>query len=273
MKTKVLAVHNDILVADTTARVLTTNGFEGQSASDGKTGLDLVYSFHPEVILSDMIMLGLDGIEFLERVRSDNTLSRTIFIFLTAVWDLGNVRYAMELGADDYLTLPYAIDELLQTINSRIKRRNQILGIFEQEPRQVKRLDHHIFISYAREDVEFMQLICESMEKDRLTFWTDDKLIPGTPAWTDAIAQAIEHTGCVVVILSPDAKRSDWVKRELEYANTFGIPIFPVIVKGNKQSAIPIELIRSQFIDIQDNFEFQVVKLLKAIREKIGIIG
>jgi hypothetical protein len=92
-------------------------------------------------------------------------------------------------------------------------------------------------------------------------------LTPGTPSWQKAIQRAIEKVPCFVVMMSPEAKESMWVEREVNYANTQDCRFFPVLVKGSSQDAIPLALISSQYIDIrEDDFEAGVETLVNTIR-------
>src|SRR5262249_9184032 len=97
-------------------------------------------------------------------------------------------------------------------------------------------MQHHVFLSYPREDTAMMERIRDDLRSKGLTVWTDENLKPGTSSWKDAIEKAIENAGCVVVILSPDAKQSEWVKKEIDYAvEVCDLRIFPVLVRGDKR--------------------------------------
>jgi hypothetical protein len=105
--------------------------------------------------------------------------------------------------------------------------------------------------------------------------WTDESLTPGTPSWKAAIEGAIEQAAAVVVILSPDAKRSEWVERELDYARTVGVRVFPVLARGNQQNAIPLELINAQWIDIRPGTDYtsQFSTLVRAVADHINQVS
>jgi outer membrane protein assembly factor BamB len=115
--------------------------------------------------------------------------------------------------------------------------------------------EHHIFLSYSRKDLSEMQRIRDDLRAAGLTVWTDENLEPGTNAWEIAIAQAIRTAGCVVVILSPDAEQSQWVGRELAFAETFGIRIYPLLIRGDERTSIPFRLISHQWIDARRDYD------------------
>lgn len=132
-------------------------------------------------------------------------------------------------------------------------------------------MPHDIFLSYSRKDTPIMAQVCDALRAAGLSVWTDAGIEPGTPSWKDSIERAIEEADCLIVILSPDAKHSQWVKRELEYADAQSKPIFPVLARGNERDAVPFLLIGAQFIDIQTHYETGVHLLIQTVRERLGV--
>lgn len=274
-KKKIVVLHNAVELAEDIAELLRFTGFDVLTATNGETGLTLIYDYMPDLVLSDWKMIGLDGYELLAHIRNDPLLAPTPFVFMASAGnELRFVREGMDLGADDYLALPIEPNTLVLCVQARLKRHAQILGLpIEESQVSPRRIKHHVFLSYAREDSLIMQRLKHDMQQAHLTVWTDENLEPGTPSWTDAIQEAIETTGCVVVILSPDAKKSEWVNRELEYAAVHGIRPFPILTRGSEREAKPIQLIRIQHIDIRNDYESKMIALFDVIRLHIGIIG
>jgi two-component system chemotaxis response regulator CheY len=102
-----------VLVADDSAvprlimeRNLTALGHEIASAVDGDEAWALYQSFAPDVVLSDWLMPGIDGIELCRRIRSDPVDRYTYFVLLTAMTEVEHVITAMEAGADDFIVKP-----------------------------------------------------------------------------------------------------------------------------------------------------------------------
>jgi len=131
----------------------------------------------------------------------------------------------------------------------------------------------HVFLSYSHADAQMMFRIRNELESMGIKVWTDEGLIPGTESWKTTIEENIRDALGIIVILSPSAKQSLWVERELEYASVHGIRIFPVLVQGEPAEAIPIELINAQWIDVRDeaNFSSQMQKLVQALKVKPGM--
>lgn len=132
-------------------------------------------------------------------------------------------------------------------------------------------MQHHVFLSYSRKDSPVMEQVRQALRDAGLSVWTDEGIEPGTPLWKDSIEEAIENAACMVVLLSPDAKKSIWVKRELEYAGVQRLAIFPVMVRGEENNAIPFALIGAQFIDIRSNYENHIQRLITTIQKRLNL--
>jgi hypothetical protein len=89
----------------------------------------------------------------------------------------------------------------------------------------------YIFISYSHEDGDFADLLRERLEKEGFNVWTDEgKLITGED-WRDGIDQAIRNSSVLVLIMSPNAKKSEYVTYEWSFAWGAGIRIIPILLK------------------------------------------
>ncbi len=130
----------------------------------------------------------------------------------------------------------------------------------------------HIFLSYSREDTHSMMRIRNELESQGIRVWTDEGLIPGSDSWKRDIEDAIRNSLGIVVILSPSAKQSRWVERELGFASAQGKRVFPILVNGDTTNAIPIDLINSQWIDIRNEADFsaKLQNLVWALQAKPG---
>ncbi|MCK6578907.1 MAG: toll/interleukin-1 receptor domain-containing protein [Anaerolineae bacterium] len=130
-----------------------------------------------------------------------------------------------------------------------------------------------IFISYSRKDVAAMARVRDSLRAEGLSVWTDERLVPGTPEWEREIESAIKSSGGVIVLLSASANESTWVRREIAFAEAFSKRIFPVLVGGDEQSAVPARLINHQRVDIRraGDYEAQISRLIDALCAHVGI--
>jgi CheY-like chemotaxis protein/anti-sigma regulatory factor (Ser/Thr protein kinase) len=120
--TKILVIEDERSMRESIVEVLGYEGFETISATNGRTGVQLAKEHTPDLILCDILMPGLNGYDALTELRHDPVTATIPFIFLTSKTEWKDVRQGMQLGADDYLTKPFDIDELLSAIRSRLEK-------------------------------------------------------------------------------------------------------------------------------------------------------
>ena len=107
-------------------------------------------------------------------------------------------------------------------------------------------------MSYSRKDEAVMRRVATYLRNQGVNVWVDnEKLIPGTPIWETEIEKAITGASAVIVILSPDSKKSEWMRREMSFAEQYDKRIFPLLVRGDEDSSISIRLITSQYVDLR----------------------
>lgn len=119
MATKVLLVDDDQKLVSLVERGMAYEGFDVVCANDGAQALEVARSADPHVVLLDIGMPGLDGFETCRRLRIEHDLPVIMLTGLDAISD--KVR-AFELGADDYLTKPFALEELIVRIRAVLRR-------------------------------------------------------------------------------------------------------------------------------------------------------
>ncbi|GAC1463064.1 MAG: hypothetical protein NVS2B14_10980 [Chamaesiphon sp.] len=112
--------------------------FEGIGAENGKVGVQLAQQHKPELIICDIMMPELDGYQVLTALRQLPETADILFIFLSAKADKSDIRQAMNLGAEDYLTKPFTIKELSQAISTQIKKRELRKSQSQQELKELR---------------------------------------------------------------------------------------------------------------------------------------
>jgi two-component system OmpR family response regulator len=117
-----LVIEDEPQIRENLAEILTLKGFDVTTASNGVNGLAQASHQPPDLILCDVMMPGMDGYQFLEKLRQKPSLANVPFIFLTAKATMGDLRHGMTSGADDYLAKPYQMKDLLAAIEGRLKR-------------------------------------------------------------------------------------------------------------------------------------------------------
>lgn len=126
MKYKILIVEDNEDIRENTAEILELADYEVVTAKNGKEGVELAKEHLPDLIICDIMMPELDGYGALYALQKSEKTSKIPFVFLSAKTEIVDLRKGMNLGADDYLFKPFDELELLQVVESRIKKYNQI---------------------------------------------------------------------------------------------------------------------------------------------------
>lgn len=119
MKPKILVADDDELIAASIRRALIYEGYKVELASDGNAALRAALDHRPDLVLLDIMMPGIDGIEVCRRLRED---SKVPVLMLTARDSVDDRVTGLDSGADDYLVKPFAYDELLARVRSLLRR-------------------------------------------------------------------------------------------------------------------------------------------------------
>ncbi|ALS80211.1 response regulator transcription factor [Planococcus kocurii] len=129
MNKRILVVEDDVAIANLIKMTLTVNGYEHEIATNGESALQKVLSIQPNLIILDLGLPDLDGIDVIHKVRS---WSQTPIIIVSARGEDHDKINALDAGADDYVTKPFSVDELLARIRVAL-RRNTIERNYENE--------------------------------------------------------------------------------------------------------------------------------------------
>ena len=119
---KILLVEDNNEIRENTGEILELAGYEVSMAANGREGYEMALKENPDLVICDIMMPVLDGYGLLHLVSKNEQLKSTPFIFLTAKTERGDFRKGMEMGADDYITKPFTDIELLNAIESRLKK-------------------------------------------------------------------------------------------------------------------------------------------------------
>jgi signal transduction histidine kinase len=136
--TRILVIEDERGLRDDMVDALNMSAFDVIAASDGEQGLELARQQHPDVILCDLRMPVMDGFQVLQHLREDTALAVTPVILITAQNDRDTMRSAMKLGADDFITKPFSVEELLSAVEARLERRNTFVRDAEGKLEQAK---------------------------------------------------------------------------------------------------------------------------------------
>lgn len=120
--TTILAVDDDAQVLRSITRILQDAGYTVQTASSGAEALELIGRQRPDLVILDIIMPEMDGLEVCRRLRADPFTAKLPIIFLTAKGRPSDVARGLDSGSDDYLTKPFEVVELPARIRALLRR-------------------------------------------------------------------------------------------------------------------------------------------------------
>lgn len=119
---KILLIEDNTEIRENTAEILELADYEVITAENGRVGVEKAHQEKPDLIICDIMMPIMDGYSVLHLLSKTPDTANIPFIFLTAKADRSDFRKGMEMGADDYITKPFDDVELLNAIESRLKK-------------------------------------------------------------------------------------------------------------------------------------------------------
>lgn len=119
----VLVIDDNEDIRENTAEILSLAGYQTFTAENGKAGVEIAMKEKPDVIVCDIMMPVLDGYGVLHLLNKNENTRNIPFIFLSAKTERSDLRKGMEMGADDYITKPFEEVELLNAIETRLKKK------------------------------------------------------------------------------------------------------------------------------------------------------
>jgi two-component system alkaline phosphatase synthesis response regulator PhoP len=171
---KILVVDDEKSILDLVTAYLRQEGYEVYTALDGPAGLKAAQMLRPDLIVLDIMLPGMDGIEVLTRLRRE---SDAYVIMLTAKSEETDKIVGLSVGADDYLTKPFSPRVLVARVKAALRRLRAGVG-----PTEATTLAFaHIRIDTGRRQV-----------------WVDDRPVDLTPTEFDLLRTLAEHRGMVL---------------------------------------------------------------------------
>ena len=119
---KILVIEDEARTRNMFRTCLEAEGFQTFGAEDGVAGVRQAQQHLPNLVLCDIMMPKLNGYEVLSQLRQGDTTATIPFIFITAKTEKANRRQGMSLGADDYLTKPSTVEDLLEAVSARLEK-------------------------------------------------------------------------------------------------------------------------------------------------------
>ncbi|XHR92697.1 response regulator [Mucilaginibacter sp. UC70_90] len=174
MSQKILIIEDNNDIRENVVEILGLAGYTVFEADNGKTGIELAVNNLPDVILCDIMMPELDGYGVLFMLNKNPETAAIPFIFLTAKAERIDQRKGMEMGADDYLTKPFDDIELLNAIESRLRKKTAQQSFYSQSLENLNSI-----VSKNSGLTELKRIISERkvrlFKKDQVIYYDGDK--------------------------------------------------------------------------------------------------
>lgn len=119
-----------------------------------------------------------------------------------------------------------------------------------------------------------MQRVTKDLRQAGFVVWTDEGIEAGSASWQRVIEEAILNSLCLVCIMTPNAKNSDWVREELNFARIQQKPVILLMALGDETNAIPFGYSRSQYVDIRsrDLYMQNMRRMVTGLRKRFGTV-
>ncbi len=141
--TRILVIEDEKKLRDNIVELLFNENYEVDSAENGALGIKKVNEKKPDLIICDIMMPEMNGYEVLKELQKDIINATIPFIFLTAKVEMSDLRNGMNLGADDYLFKPFDMEELLSTVETRLRKKEANLKPLVESQDQITLKMHH----------------------------------------------------------------------------------------------------------------------------------
>ena len=171
---KILCVDDEPDILEILKYNLSNEGYNVSTAADGKSAIEMAYNISPSLIIMDVMMPNMDGIEACEKLRSDDKFNDTIIMFLTARGEDYSHVAAYDAGADDYVTKPVKPKVLVSKVKGLLRRLKKVIAkdineiVFDDI--KIDREKYKVYISdkvlnLPRKEFELLYLLASKPDK------------------------------------------------------------------------------------------------------------
>ena len=171
---KILCVDDEPDILEILKYNLSNEGYNVSTAADGKSAIKIAYNISPNLIIMDVMMPNMDGIEACEKLRSDEKFNDTIIMFLTARGEDYSHVAAYDAGADDYVTKPVKPKVLVSKVKGLLRRLKKVIAkdineiVFDDI--KIDREKYKVYISdnvlnLPRKEFELLYLLASKPDK------------------------------------------------------------------------------------------------------------
>jgi CheY-like chemotaxis protein len=123
---RILIIDDDRIQRLVASQALTQAGHQVIEATDGSEGLEIVRTHHPDLIVCDVVMPGMNGYQFVTALRQEEEIAGIPVVMLTSMAERAHMRLGMNAGADDYLAKPLSFEELTEAVDAQLAKRRAL---------------------------------------------------------------------------------------------------------------------------------------------------
>lgn len=192
----ILVIEDEAQIRTNIEEILELGDFQAIAAANGRMGLELAKKHLPDLIICDVMMPEMDGLEVLENLRAEPKTSLIPFIFLSAKVEKSDQRKGMTLGADDYLTKPFTAQELLEAVAVRLERSAVQKAKLEEVTEKLK----------------------EAADVDRLTGLPNESALAGDDGYLSRSIAQINRENRLIPFLLVGLDRLNEINEQLGYS-------------------------------------------------------
>jgi DNA-binding response OmpR family regulator len=246
---RLLVIDDEQELLEEISEWLQYEGYQVFTAASGQEGIHIALNTLPDLILCDIMMDDMDGYRVLLELRTHAETALTPFIFLTALSKRQDVRYGMELGADDYLTKPFTQSELLKAIRARLEKHHRHKTSAEQALGQLRAVLTMSLPHELRTPLSVMMGYGELLSLDAESY---------TPEEVMAMGESISHNARRLFrLVENHLLYSELEALRLDPAHFRSLPLIPIKDSGPviKEEAQRIAFDHKRFEDLALDLE------------------
>lgn len=197
----ILLVDDDYAILDSVSDLLRLSGYSVITAKNGAAALPLLDKHLPDVVISDITMPEMNGYELFDAVRSNPAWAAVPFIFLTAKGQQKDFMTGQRMGVDGYVTKPFEPGDLLEAIETRLKRAHQLTSITETDLSRMKQEIITLFSHELRTPLTYIVGYVTLLEDHRNSDPESmDDLVDGVKRGADRLVSLVEDLMLMVRI-------------------------------------------------------------------------
>jgi len=191
-KGTILVIEDDESMLTGVREALQLAGYEVITAKDGQAGLKALQQRRPDLIISDIMMPVLDGYGFLHEVRQNPEWLDIPVIFLTAKGERRDIRLGKQLGVDDYLIKPFDVEDLLVTVEAKLKRSRELQAVAGERLSQLRQAILNILSHELRTPLTLIQGYTELMSEEGLGAEELKSFLQGVRSGSERLNRLVE---------------------------------------------------------------------------------